>query len=132
ALSEGNPFVETEKRRVPRHATCGRLVLYHDLEIADPLAELCRELVQRVANEARESRTPQVGYCSSQCGEVSPEGPHRLSGAGSRRACQSHPGERARSQTAHAGLGQADLTPDLPQSEPAPIRQDQDTALEGG
>src|SRR4029078_759692 len=62
ALGEGNAFVQTEQRSVPRHSLRRRLLLDHDLQIPDVVSEPRRQLVQGTAHEAREPRTPQVGH----------------------------------------------------------------------
>src|SRR5438128_11511619 len=62
ALGEGHAFVQTEQGPAFRGSLRRRLVLYDDLQISHSLAELRWELVQRVAHEAREARTPQIGH----------------------------------------------------------------------
>ena len=65
ALGEGNAFVETEERPALRSALRWRLVLYHDLQIPNAIAEFRREIVQRVSHEAREPRAPKIRHESN-------------------------------------------------------------------
>jgi hypothetical protein len=105
ALGEGNAFVETEERPAFRNSLPRRLVLDHYLQIPDAIAELSRQLVQRVSHQACKARTPQVGHDRNL---------RKAGKAGKlRRARRSHAGECPCSQAAHAGLREPDLAADL-------------------
>ena len=61
ALRERDPLTRSA-RRAFRDLLRRGLVLDHDFQIPNPFAELRRELVESVAHEAREARTPQIGH----------------------------------------------------------------------
>ena len=90
ARRERHTLIQTEERAPFRNSLARRLVLYHDLQIPNALAELRGQLIQSVAHEAREARTPQIGHVRTL----------RSRGAG-----RSHAGERTRAQAADTGLG---------------------------
>lgn len=131
ALGEGNAFVQTQKCPAIGHALWWRLVLDHDLQIPDAVAELRRQLVKRIPDEAREARAPHIGLYQQGKYPLRPLFARRVSGelvAGC--TGRSHTRKRARSQTARTGLGQADLAADLAQGQSTSVRQHEDAAFE--
>src|SRR5438445_4487987 len=130
ARGERQSFIDPKESRgglcplgPPAHLVFAGLVLDHDLEIADLVAELRRKLRERVANQPREARAAQIGHvCTLALGGSAPHPP------GCTLNRRSHPPDRTRAQSADARLGKADLTSDLSQREAAPIREHQDAA----
>src|SRR2546430_13848311 len=61
ARRQRHTLVQTEERAASGNSLGRRLVLYHDLKISNALAELRGQLVQSIAQEAREAGTPHIG-----------------------------------------------------------------------
>src|SRR5207249_1613035 len=62
ARGERHPLVDAEQGPGVARLLAARLVLDDDLEVADPVAELGRELGESVSYEPRKTRATQIGH----------------------------------------------------------------------